>query len=48
MIEGSQYCVFVRVWYAADTFADFKSDGVIVQNQAPTSTVLGGAAVSFI
>ncbi|XP_052067298.1 uncharacterized protein LOC127706680 [Mytilus californianus] len=39
------YSVFVRIWYSADKYAVFKSNGIVVMGQAPVLASVRGKAV---
>ncbi|KAJ8299760.1 hypothetical protein KUTeg_023820 [Tegillarca granosa] len=43
--ESSKYSFFVRAWYNNDTFAVFKSDGVVILTKPPKSTRILGSKV---
>jgi len=45
--EMVAYSVFVRVWYNSNTYAVFKSPGIIVLSKPVPVNDLQGAAVSF-
>ncbi|XP_076116631.1 uncharacterized protein LOC143084109 [Mytilus galloprovincialis] len=42
------YSVFVRIWYSADQYAVFKSNGIVVMGQAPVLATVRGKTVSLI
>ncbi|XP_021356985.1 uncharacterized protein LOC110452658 [Mizuhopecten yessoensis] len=44
--EGIAYAFFVRVWYASNVYAIYKSNGVTIMTIAPTPTVIRGSAVT--
>lgn len=48
MIEGESYSVFVRVWYNQNTFAIFKSPGVMIYSTPPELSVILGINVQEI
>lgn len=41
-----EYAIFIRVWYAENTYAIFKSDGVRINTMKPATTKIRGSAVS--
>ncbi|XP_046345841.2 uncharacterized protein LOC124126446 [Haliotis rufescens] len=45
LTSGLSYSVFVRAWYDDNTYSIFKSDGVLVDNNGPTTTDKIGNAV---
>lgn len=46
--EDIKYSVFVRAWYSDDTYAIFKSDGVVIVTKRPSVTnVLGSSVLQF-
>ncbi|XP_076117799.1 uncharacterized protein LOC143085385 [Mytilus galloprovincialis] len=40
-----KYSVFVRIWYSSDTYAVFKTDGIVVMTQMPGLATVRGTAV---
>lgn len=43
--EDIKYSVFVRAWYSDDTYALFKSDGVVIVTKRPSVTNVLGSSV---
>lgn len=46
--EHKKYSFFVRVWYDDNTYAIFKSPGVVVYSSPPSITSLNGRAVKEV
>ncbi|XP_069133969.1 uncharacterized protein [Argopecten irradians] len=44
--EGIKYSFYIRVWYAPDVYAIYKSPGVTIMTTAPTPTIIRGSAVT--
>ncbi|XP_033751510.1 LOW QUALITY PROTEIN: uncharacterized protein LOC117335547 [Pecten maximus] len=44
--EGITYAFFIRVWYASNIYAIYKSPGVTIMTTGPTPTILRGSAVT--
>ncbi|XP_060084880.1 uncharacterized protein LOC132564227 [Ylistrum balloti] len=44
--EGISYAFFIRVWYASNIYAIYKSSGVTIMTTPPTPTNLRGSAVT--